>query len=169
MKSLLRVPWLLCASFSSMMLLPGCASSTPLVAHSDRAAAAISPAVAIVVRVAGGHTVLSPREFAQIHREVRDHITEAGFTFARNADVADLFVVVRYTPDPVDSHLGHVAITGTQPNPMKRGRVLATAESSADSFERMKKVADLELRAADLLTAATSLNERLAVAEPPTC
>lgn len=169
MKSLRRVPWLYCACLSSITLLSGCASSTSFVSDPHQAASSHLPAVAVIVRVAGGSTMPSSREFANIHQALRDHVNEAGYTFARNSDVADLLVIVRYTPDPLDPHTGHVAITGMQPNQMKRGRTLTVAETSAETFELAKKVEDLERRVSAQAAATIVSKERDALWDLPTC
>jgi hypothetical protein len=168
MKSLRRVPWLVRAALPGFTLLAGCVSSSSHVSSRESATRSDLPAVAIVVRIAGGSTTLSPREFTNIHQALRAHVTEAGYTFARNSDVADFLVTVRYTPDPLDADTGHVAITGMQPNPMKRRRTLTAAETSAEIFDLAKKTQDLDHRVSSQLTAAAS-NERNTAGELPTC
>jgi hypothetical protein len=103
----------------------------------------VRPAVAVVVRVAGGGRTLSPREFANIHQAIGGQLDAAGYTFARNADVADFLVTVRFTPNPLSPDGGHVAITGVEPNPMKRRRS-AAANESPPTNELTKTLQDME-------------------------
>ena len=129
-------------TLACVLVAAGCATrvtEAPVVANRSP-----GRAVALVVRVAGGGRTLTPQEFAHIHRSLQTPIADAGYTFARNVDVADFLVTVRFLPDDLDPQGGHVSITGVEPNPLKRRRSASTAETSDESREISQKMRDLE-------------------------
>jgi hypothetical protein len=91
----------------------------------------------------GGGRTLSPQEISVIHEALQGYITDAGYRFARNADVADFLVTVRFTPNALDPKGGHVAVTGVEPNPLKR-RGGQGVEGSPEGQEMQRKMRDLE-------------------------
>jgi hypothetical protein len=63
---------------------------------------------------------------------------------ARNTDVAQFLLTVRFTPDGLDPDGGHVVITGIEPNPLnRRGRYVGQA-APAEAKEQEQKIRDIE-------------------------
>ena len=122
--------------------LAGCATTRTIVSE-PVPVAKNAPAVALIVRVAGGGRTLSPQEFSTIQQAVQGYISDAGYRFARNADAADFLVTVRFTPNDFDPKSGHVAITAIEPNPMKRRRDVE-GDASRELQEAQQKMRDLE-------------------------
>ena len=122
--------------------LAGCATTRTVVPE-PAPVAKNGPAVALVVRIAGGGRTLSPEEFSTIQQAVQGYITDAGYRFARNADAADFLVTVRFSPNEFDPKSGHVAITAIEPNPMKRRRG-SEDDASRDLQEARQQMRDFE-------------------------
>lgn len=86
-----------------------------------------SKRLAVVAVTMAGGGVPSKAQLAEVHATLQPKLAQMGYTMAANSRNADYIVHVRFTPDPLGSAAGHVAIdsvesTQTQVNPAVAAR-----------------------------------------------
>jgi len=75
------------------------------------------PTAVIAVSIAGGGSP-TKQQVASIQSILRPEIEKHGYVLAPRSR-ADFIVSVRFTPDPIDSEKGLVAIIGVEPTPWR--------------------------------------------------
>ncbi len=98
-------------NFLAALLLGGCANPATTIHR--------APTIGLALQIAGGGAPTA-QQVATIEQTLAPAMKRDGLRFAKDLESADYVVSAVFAPDPVDSAIGHLTVTGIAPSGRSR-------------------------------------------------